>query len=92
MTNIDERIKQCDVDIKALEEQKQKLLEEKNRNTIKAGDIVVYPADGSKRLIVSIDDRLHAVSQRGNPMGEISNSKYSVYRKIGRCAGFDVLT
>lgn len=31
MSEIDERIKQCDVDIAALEEQKQKLLEEKNK-------------------------------------------------------------
>ena len=94
MTNIDKRIKQCESDIKVLEGQKQQLLKEKEKKYVfKPGDIVKNTL-GEARLIVSVHDHLYAVSLRGGNPGSENGTNFAGYdyEKIGRCAGFNIVS
>ena len=91
MSEIDERIKQCDVDIAALEEQKEKLLKEKKeKEELKPGDVVVHSLFGKRRLIVSINGHIYAVSEYGSQMAHQDTFDLLEYKKVGECTGFTV--
>ena len=93
MENIDERIKQCDVDIAAMEEQKKLLLKKKKEGrTIKAGNIIANIFK-ELRFVVNVAGTLYVVNERGCVTGEEiqhDNVKEfnAAYEKIGKCTGF----
>lgn len=89
MANIDERIKQCDAGIAALEEQRQQLLDKKEeQKPLKPGDVVIYPTMDTKRLIVGINGEIYAVDTDGYFMAKKKEFKDLGYKKIGTCTGF----
>jgi len=90
MPGIDERIKQCDVGIEALEEQKRRLLEEKHKEeAFQPGDVVVNEVV-ARGLIVNIYGVLYAVGKDGCCQATPADSGWKRYIKIGTCAGFTV--
>jgi hypothetical protein len=87
MTNIDERIKQCEADIESLEAEKQQLLEEKKKEAIfEPGDIVIF--SGFERFIVRIGGIKYAVDKNGVEWSRETNLIWKSYKKIGTCGGF----
>ena len=91
MTNIDERIKQCETNIKALEAQRKTLIEMLKEEELKPGDVVIlerYKED--KRLIVCINGIKYAVDKYGRHQSSETWEVWKSYKKIGKCTGFTV--
>jgi hypothetical protein len=97
MSSIDERLTQVNVDINALETEKQKLLDQKKKEEVhvfKEGEVISY--QGKKRLVIRYNGTVHAVDGKGcvhnsnlNTQDILDSTWFQTnYKPIGRLKDF----